>query len=416
MDSSFSSNVEDVEVEAELIDLGVASELDPVTYCVFFSDNDVVGAKSWPAAEAIPSTLTNRNLLVNLCATYNVPNFYKPVLASDLGLAPNSWSYMAAFVLLCQDAGVVPLVSVFRYFFSICAHKEKGGGPSGWHHFQPSRSSGHRLFTGTLRNRVGWRSKYFLLESSTPWKCPVNWGKPRRADVHSQDGTNVTIEILSEKAGGNFNNFLSRRSLPIGSYIDPEQLQASVKVKARAASTGKRKAPGVLWPFRRRSGRKQAASRCQCRRGRASIGSRSQSRPALRSLNSKEHLSVYQPGSRNWRSKEEEHAADLAKLQQEHTVCLAKLQERLVEQHAAEMARVKDAAAKEVKQLEEQLSGKAKEHEAGLARLQVEHAAAMGRVKDAAAKEVQSAEARAKKNVMLALFPDGKIDSSLLEP
>ncbi|KAK3128559.1 hypothetical protein QOZ80_6BG0463440 [Eleusine coracana subsp. coracana] len=320
-------------VEAELIDLGVPSELDPVTYSVFFSDNDVVGAKSWPAAEAIPSTLTNRNLLVNLCATYNVPNFYKPVLASDLGWVSASTTQAEVGTnVLCiypaaLEAGLrFPLhewrpqflegslyICILRFpqiparpkfmelhggvraavpgrqrraagvrfpllLFDMCA-KGQGRRAVGVAPLPAISRPSCRLFTGTLRNRDGWRSKYFLLESSTPWKCPVNWGKPRRADVHSQDATNATIDILSQKAGGNFSNFsllpaqspdwLSHRP---GAAAGVRESGSPSRVVHRKAQARRR---SLLWPFRRRSSRKEAASsRCQCRRGRASIGSR----------------------------------------------------------------------------------------------------------------------------------------------
>jgi hypothetical protein len=48
----------------------------------------------------------------------------------------NAWRYQNAFVLLCQDAGVQPMLPVFLSFFVICADK---GESRGRYHFKPYR-------------------------------------------------------------------------------------------------------------------------------------------------------------------------------------------------------------------------------------------------------------------------------------
>ncbi|CAN6275201.1 unnamed protein product [Urochloa humidicola] len=150
------------------------------------SDGDSA-ATSCPAAEAITSTLTCVDTLRTLCAMHGVPREYgyKPIFTAHLGwaactppppgsnaicvyaaaleadlrfplhgfyvrvlrhlgiapsqLMPNAWSCLAAFVLRCEDAGVPPLVSEFRYFFAICG--QNGGG---WYHFRPRTDGGLR--------------------------------------------------------------------------------------------------------------------------------------------------------------------------------------------------------------------------------------------------------------------------------
>lgn len=152
-------------------------------------------------------------------------------------LTPNAWSYLAAFVLRCDDAGVEPLVSVFRYFFTICAHRHEGK-PTGWHHFQPYHDGSRRLFTGALRSSSGWRSKFFFLERPSDWKwnCQVKWGKPRREDVRRVELTDTGIEKLKHMGCIDIKCFLASRDMPVGAALAP--LQAALKAKARAAGAG----------------------------------------------------------------------------------------------------------------------------------------------------------------------------------
>ncbi|TVU07212.1 hypothetical protein EJB05_47257, partial [Eragrostis curvula] len=284
------NTVED-EVEYEVLDLGEAADLDPATYKVFLSDGDAAAGavSSWPVAEAIKSKLTGNDEILDLHRRYGVPDVYTACHAGNLGastmpaegdralcvyaaaleagmrfplhgfyikvlrhyrlapsqLAPNSWTYMAAFVRLCEDAGVEPLVSVFRHFFTISAHRDKESlTPLGWHHFQPFPDHRRRrLFTGNLNSKFGWKSRFFFLRSSPEmsWKCPVKWGKPRRADVRTQQLTDDAIGKLLLQAGTtgiDLKDFLSRRKFPIG---DPVQLPTAVKTEAGAGR--KRKSP-----------------------------------------------------------------------------------------------------------------------------------------------------------------------------
>lgn len=46
-------------------------------------------------------------------------------------LAPNGWRILAAFVLLCQDAGVPPSLAVFRHFFMLGKFRVRG-----WYFFR----------------------------------------------------------------------------------------------------------------------------------------------------------------------------------------------------------------------------------------------------------------------------------------
>ena len=38
-------------------------------------------------------------------------------------LTPNSWRYLAGFVLLCDSVGVRPMSAVFRHYFKLSAHR-----------------------------------------------------------------------------------------------------------------------------------------------------------------------------------------------------------------------------------------------------------------------------------------------------
>ena len=38
-------------------------------------------------------------------------------------LTPNSWRYLAGFVLLCNGVGVQPMAAVFRHYFKLSAHR-----------------------------------------------------------------------------------------------------------------------------------------------------------------------------------------------------------------------------------------------------------------------------------------------------
>jgi len=139
---------------------------------------------------------------------------------------------LAAFVLLCKDAGVEPLVSAFRYFFTIYAHKNDGR-PAGWHHFQPYTDGGRRLFTGTRSTKAGWKLKFFFLEAPAAlmqWKCPAKWGKPRRDAAREVELTDMAIEKLKRMGSVDIMSFLAGREMPVGDHIG---LQAAAKLEAR---------------------------------------------------------------------------------------------------------------------------------------------------------------------------------------
>ncbi|KAL6841144.1 hypothetical protein ACP4OV_029113 [Aristida adscensionis] len=287
----------EVEVEADVLELGAAAAIDTLTARLFFSDDDAADAAlSWPPAAEVPSALTSQRQLLALCDRYGVPSAsYTPLCAARFGpgatastappagaisvyaaaleaglrfplhnfyvrllrhyrlapsqLAPNSWSYMAAFVILCQDAGVEPLVSVFRHFFTICAHKDKFV-PLGWHHFHPFAD--RRVFkVSQLPRRFGWKKGYFFIKASpaATWPCPLTWGKPRRADVRRQELTGVAIEKLQQMAremgGVDVKKLLlcSQQRLPVGELTLLQVKAEGVTSAAAAASTGKRKSP-----------------------------------------------------------------------------------------------------------------------------------------------------------------------------
>jgi hypothetical protein len=91
-------------------------------------------------------------------------------------VAPNAWRIMAGFVVLCYYAGVPPSLGVFRHFFLLSNHK------SSWYFFRSKDSSGLR-FAGMPDSIKGWKHGFFFLSSSTPWPCPVEWGKPSKSSL-----------------------------------------------------------------------------------------------------------------------------------------------------------------------------------------------------------------------------------------
>jgi hypothetical protein len=101
-------------------------------------------------------------------------------------LTPNSWRFMAAFIVLCSDAGLKPRLLVFRQFFSVCACTH--GNRDGWYIIKPRKMSEDgwrgRLFSTSswqLPKKDGWKARFFFLSSPTGnWPCPITWGKPTR--------------------------------------------------------------------------------------------------------------------------------------------------------------------------------------------------------------------------------------------
>ncbi|KAL6653152.1 hypothetical protein ACP70R_012077 [Stipagrostis hirtigluma subsp. patula] len=279
-----------------------AEELDTATSAIFF-DDDQAGDNtfSWPDAEKIATKLTRQGALRLLREKHDIPGYYTPALANawpasrtppdlpnaicvytealDAGmrlplhdfyaallrhyrlapsqLAPKSWRYMAAFVLLCEDVGVEPVPSVFRHFFSIRVRKRDS---LGWHHFKPYAlllfsGERRRLFTGRVpRAAADWKSKFFFLQAppATPWPCPIWWGKPSRASVRKPVLTSVddrtAIRKLQDRAGKtgiDVMEFLPGRRPPVGPTPPAlAPLQAAVKTEVDgcgSAPTRKRK-------------------------------------------------------------------------------------------------------------------------------------------------------------------------------
>ncbi|KAK3122855.1 hypothetical protein QOZ80_8AG0619320 [Eleusine coracana subsp. coracana] len=239
------------------------------------------GAPSWPAAEWTRSTLRDGNhIKAELRGKHGIPREYiihmagsktaacaafpagKSIIsvyadARDAGLrvpvagfqaallrhyglapsqlTPSAWRYVSAFELLCRDAGVEPVPSLFRCFFSLCTRR---GDDAGWHYFQTRRHAPRRLFTGSTGGNSDWRTRFFLLQAPTgsPWQCPVKWGRPSRKAVEvpqltaagRADMNKLMLEVATWNAGGiDFGLFLSgRRRLSLSPA--PGQLQAVV--------------------------------------------------------------------------------------------------------------------------------------------------------------------------------------------
>ncbi|TVU30337.1 hypothetical protein EJB05_21952 [Eragrostis curvula] len=280
--SSSSSATSTNSSSSSVVLLDTAPEDDTAT-SAYFDDG---GAFSWPAAETIRSTLTSpRQLLDMFPDAYYTPllagtrgacaappegsicvypdalrrgmrlplhDFYAAVLLhyglAPSQLTPNAWRYMAAFVLLCEEVGVEPMVSVFRHFFSVRAHK---GDSLGWHNFRASP-----LFTGKFpssKTYRGWKSRFFFLRSpsTAPWPFPVKWGKPRRAAFRREEATSASMTAIGkllDRAGNNGIDvvaFLGERELPVGRRNNP----AAVKQEALAVQQSrKRKSPEPKTP------------------------------------------------------------------------------------------------------------------------------------------------------------------------
>ena len=120
-------------------------------------------------------------------------------------LMPNAWRYLNAFVLLCEDAGVQPMLPVFLSFFVICAESR------GRNHFKPYRyplsppDSGSRsrrtrrcrLFTGKMPHPM-WKGRFFFIRGPSwmPWPCSLKWGTPSMASLKEPVLTNDTTEAI----------------------------------------------------------------------------------------------------------------------------------------------------------------------------------------------------------------------------
>ncbi|TVU40327.1 hypothetical protein EJB05_13786, partial [Eragrostis curvula] len=206
-------------------ELDMATE-DDTKSSAFSAHGNAGGAAtlSWPEAEEITSTLTGAKKLQALCQDqeYNVPDVYTPFSVGEkpactvednainvyadafeagmrlplqefyaevlrhYGIAPsqlvpNAWSYLAAFVLICADAGVKPSLPVFQRFM-VLTHKDE------LYHFRPYFNNKQPpLFRSRIPvyRPAGWKSKFFFLRlpATTSWPCPVKWGEPSRVAI-----------------------------------------------------------------------------------------------------------------------------------------------------------------------------------------------------------------------------------------
>ena len=501
----------------EVVDLALAASRDDddATSQLFFSKAGGGGGDcdlSWPAAAKIESKLPKQESLVALCDSYGVPRVFKPLRADilrcaacetppppqqqkqgssssdalcvycdalDAGLrfplhdfylkllrhyrlapsqlVPNAWKYMAAFVLRCKDAGVEPLVSTFRYFFSLYAHRHnKDDKPTGWHHFQPCAGR-PRLFSGTWPTRHDWKTRFFFLRSpeGMPWKCPVAWGKPRMEDACTVELTDATIDKLKQMPCVDLKLYLSLHAPPVGvggapapapaptptmlqlqlhcstppapmAKPKPECAAASARAQAFSFTTTLHQlhagAGGKLAgdnddstpPRKRRRCPGPAAPAAAVTVTPQSFTISAAPPPSLQRMeitpgsNSDDFMYGGMVRMQQDEQRDNRIAQLQAKLRESEAVrdkffeYLYKERARLMEQQAAVVARVKAERAAEVAKLRE-------EHASAVEQLTKhlndEHAADLARVKDAAEKKVQDVM----KNVVRSLFPEADL-------
>ncbi|TVU13247.1 hypothetical protein EJB05_40783, partial [Eragrostis curvula] len=283
-------------------ELDMATDGDSETSASSADGNADVAALSWPEAEEITSTLTGAKKLQALCKEYNVPDVYTPYSAGEKPactaednaisvyadafeagmrfplhqfyvevlrhygiapsqLAPNAWSYMAFFVLICADAGVEPSLPVFQSFLVLTHNGEL-------YHFRPYSSNNQPpLFrTGTPVYRPGWKSRFFFLRppGTMPWPCPVKWGKPSRAAIRKPTLTTsertAKQKLLDRAAAAGKEridvvSFISEHTLPVGCHVflTPQHHLKAVKEEATAIAgtikqSRKRKSPESSTP------------------------------------------------------------------------------------------------------------------------------------------------------------------------
>ncbi|KAJ1270346.1 hypothetical protein BS78_06G047100 [Paspalum vaginatum] len=501
----------------EVVDLGTAADLDDATSRVFFADGHVSDADmSWPAAEQMRSTLTSEAALRRLCEQHRVPKEYTPRCAGSSGpcmapaagassnsnticvyvgaleaglrfplhelyvqllrhynlapsqLTPNAWLYMAAFLEVCKKAGAMPLPSVFRLFFSLCAHKGDG---LGWLHFRPrvvttcgNSSSSGRLVTGTLAHSCGtrWKTNFFFLEPppGTPLPYPCRWGKPRKASVQRMAMKTMTtaakqaaLKLLSyvENLGPGSTGIDINGVVPVPEYLLPlapspanppplhgaaVKLEASDVAAGESDATRKRKSPAapVTPPPPSHQPYRQSLADMSTPAGftrdqRSCGGSGSFSKPTGISATmvglDDDKIKLLQEELRVAHAKEANYDVRIAQLEGQlqqakegHTQLFdflrttgeenAKLKaevSRLREDHTARVAKLKQEHAATVDLLTKHLED---EHAATVAQLRQEHTAEVVCVKEAAERMVQDA----KRDMVLALFPH--LDASLL--
>ena len=80
-------------------------------------------------------------------------------------MAPNSWSYMAAFLGECWGAGIEPSRMPFLACFPLC--KGRGG-------YYLTAHSGFKI-SGAPSNNKGWKSRFFFINCSRGWGFSTGW-------------------------------------------------------------------------------------------------------------------------------------------------------------------------------------------------------------------------------------------------
>ena len=420
--------------------------LDAATSAKFFRDGDdgaggAISSFSWPEAGRTPSRLFDQSEVQALCEQYKVPSqsyipmcldrrwvvcqtppegaifvyadaleagmrfplhgFYVEVLRhyglAPSQLAPDAWRYMAAFVMLSQDAGVEPSLPAFRAFFSICTHD---GAAVGWHHFRPRPgSSGLFSAIGKVPRSPDpeWKSRFFILRprspSTRPWPFPVKWGKPTRAAVRMPVVTADT-DMVMKKLLDRERRLLSRLSSPVagaGAGPPPPLPPPLSPPPPPPQPLSPPPPPPPQEPPRKRTRWRElldcvAEASELAEKATAELDEMGNEVLATRGevAELKDALSAANA----------QHAAEVRRLADGHREAEA----RAAENHKAEMTKLQDKHAAAVALLKE-------EQAAIVDRLKEERAA----VKDAADKEVLDT----KKKIVLRLFP--KMDVSLLE-
>ncbi|RLN34926.1 hypothetical protein C2845_PM03G32810 [Panicum miliaceum] len=209
-----------------VLDLGKAADGDTTTSAIFFSDSDAAGAaSSWPAAEAITSTLTSEGTLRDLLDRYGVPREFKPVwCASNQGWTactpPPPGSNAISLYTAALDAGLrFPL---HDFYGKILRHY--GLAPS---QLAPERVGVHgRLrpaLRGSRRGAAGVRVQALLLHihpqaparrplGVAPLPAPQRQHRPTplHGQAAHQDG--MEVEVL----------------LPPGPGVDPVEVPGEV--------------------------------------------------------------------------------------------------------------------------------------------------------------------------------------------
>ncbi|KAM3194965.1 hypothetical protein ACQJBY_071180 [Aegilops geniculata] len=165
-------------------------------------------------------------------------------------LAPNAWRIMAGFLVLCHSARVPPSLAVFRRFF-LLHHKHK----IAWYFFKTRRGSRLRI-TGLPDSIKGWKSGFFFLHSTTPWPCPVEWGKPSKSSladpVLSAEDRETEAKLLSAYGASpvDLRKYLCRSNLA-AAMISPSSAPSTPLPPAQQSSSPEAPAPqpsSLLFP------------------------------------------------------------------------------------------------------------------------------------------------------------------------